>query len=489
MIYNSVTDSSDVHFHNVKFRSVPIDSDVWFTESQFLIAVLKLENNKSSGRDVIFAEHIKYCSLSMLRVICNLFNSFLLHGFLPEAFMTVLIKPVYKKSGSICDMDSYRPIALANCFSKLFEAILRDKLSVYLYTCLNQLGYKRKTGTDFCLYSFKEIIDSYNNANSNVYCCFLDASRAFDRVSHKTLFNMLVSRNVPRIFIRLLAYWYKNQTLAVRWGSCISECFLVSNGVRQGSVLSPYLFCVYVDKISKKLNAVGIGCKVRNLIINHLFYADDLVLFSPCSNGLQTLLHICNSCALELDIEFNILKCKIMIFQCFVFRNCINPVFYLDQHALAECVSYKYLGHYICCNRNDDLDISRQCRFIYAKGNSLIRKFYKCSDDVKVTLFQTHCSSMYSAYLWSRYNQSSLRKLTVAYHGVLKKFLNFPRSTSNSLLFVFYGVPTFQELIRKYIYSFRDRISNSDNALIVEILNSSCAATSTLHRRWFSLLN
>ena len=300
---------------------------------------------------------------------------------------------------------------------------------------------------------------------------------------------MLVSRNVPLIFIRLLAYWYKNQTLAVRWGRCISEYFSVSNGVRQGSVLSPYLFCVYVDKISKKGNAVGIGCEVRNLIINHLFYADDLVLFSPSSSGLQTLHNICNSCALELDIVFNKLKCKIMIFKCFVFRNCINPVFYLDQHALVECVSYKYLGHYICCNRNDDLDISRQCRFIYAKGNALIRKFYKCSDDVKVTLFKAHCSSLYSAYLWSRYNQSSLRKLTVVYHGVLKKFLNYPRSTSNSLLFVFYGVPTFQELIRKYIHSFRDRISNSDNALIVELLNSSCTATSTLHRRWFALLN
>ena len=64
-------------------------------------------------------------------------------------------------------------------------------------------------------------------------------------------------------------------------------------------------------------------------------------------------------------------------------------MFYLDQHALVECVSYKYLGHYIFCNRNDDLDISRQCRFIYAKGNALIRKFYKCSDDVKVTLFKS----------------------------------------------------------------------------------------------------
>ena len=488
-IYNSVCDSADVDFHNVTLRHVPIDSDVWFTESQFLIAVLKLENNKSSGRDVIFAEHIKYCSLSMLRVICKLFNSFLLHGFLPKSFMSVLIKPVYKKSGSINDMSSYRPIALANCFSKLFEAILRDKLLVYLNTCVNQFGYKRKTGTDFCLYTFKEIIDRYNNANSNVYCCFLDASKAYDRVSHKTIFNMLVVRNVPLIFIRLLAYWYKHQTLAVKWGTCISECFSVSNGVRQGSVLSPYLFCIYVDKISECLNCAGIGCKIKNLLINHLFYADDLVLFSPSSRGLQTLLNICNKCALDLDIIFNETKCKVMVFKTAMFRKCINPIFYLGQHDLKECISYKYLGHFITENRSDDCDIARQCRSIYAKGNSLIRKFHSCSDEVKVTLFKAHCSSLYSSYLWSRYTQSAFRKLTVAYHGVLKKFLNFPRCTSNSLLFVFYGVPTFQEIYRKYISGFRNRILNSDNALIVDLLNSNGSATSSLHRRWFSLLH
>ena len=403
--------------------------------------------------------------------------------------MTVLIKPVYKKGGSICDMSSYRPIALANCLSKLFEAMLRDKLFLYLTTCVNQFGYKRKTGTDFCLYAFKEIIDSYNNANSNVYCCFLDASKAYDRVSHKTLFNMLVKRNIPLIFIRVLAYWYRHQTLAVKWGHCISDYFFVSNGVRQGSVLSPYLFCVYVDKISEKLNALGIGCKVSNLIINHLFYADDLVLISPSSSGLQTLLDVCKSCSIDLDILFNESKCKVMIFKSVLFRNCLNPAFYLGEHVLVECLSYKYLGHLICSSRNDDLDILCQCRSIYAKGNSLIRKFYKCSDDVKVTLFKAYCSSMYSSYLWSRYTQASMRKLTVAYHGILKKFLNFPRRTSNSLLFVFYNVPTFQELNRKYIHSFRNRICKSDNALIVSILNSSCMATSTLNRRWFSLLN
>ena len=79
--------------------------------------------------------------------------------------------------------------------------------------------------------------------------------------------------------------------------------------------------------------------------------------------------------------------------------------------------------------------------------------------------------------------------MTVAYHGAFKKFLNYPRYTSNSLLFVFFGVPTFQELIRKYINGFRNRLANSENALIVDILNSSCMSTSTLNRRWFSLLN
>ena len=142
-----------------------------------------------------------------------------------------------------------------------------------------------------------------------------------------------------------------------------------------------------------------------------------------------------------------------MLFKSRLFRNCISPTFKLGLHNLEVCTSYKYLGHFICNNRNDDTDIFRQCRSIYAKGNSLIRRFHSCSDQVKVTLFKAHCTSLYSSYLWSCYSQTAIRKLTVAYHGVLKKFLNFPRCTSNSLLFVFFGVPTFQELNRKYIHA------------------------------------
>ena len=135
-----------------------VNDDVFFSDAQIALSLATLDSNKSCGYDNIFAEHLKFCSASMIRFLCKLFNSFLLHGFLPESFMTVMIKPIFKKGGSVSDWNSYRPIALANCVSKLFEKLLRDKLSVYLYSYANQFGYKSKSGTEMCLFTFKQII-------------------------------------------------------------------------------------------------------------------------------------------------------------------------------------------------------------------------------------------------------------------------------------------------------------------------------------------
>ena len=339
-----------------------------------------------------------------------------------------------------------------------------------------------------CLYTFKEIIDCYNKFDSNIYCCFLDASRAYDRVSHKTLFKMLNDRYVPLIFIRILAYWYKHQSLYIKWGNCLSTPFSVSNGVRQGSVLSPFLFCVYVDKISQRLNETKIGCRLKSLLINHLFYADDLCIFSPSSRGLQTLLDICFNSGSELNILFNQTKCKIMVFKTKTYRNCVVPAFRLGPHKLDVCTSYKYLGHFITDTRSDNTYISRQCRSIYSKGNSLIRTYHKCSDSVKVTLFKSYCTNLYTAELWCNYTQTALRKLAVAYHSILKKMLGYPRNTSNSLLFVYHSVPTFQEVMRKSIFSFKSRLLSSNNILVKDIFLCEYTSASSLCKRWNSLL-
>ena len=74
-----------------------------------------------------------------------------------------------------------------------------------------------------------------------MYVAFLDATKAFDRVNHTKLFANLLKLGVPKWIIKVLVQWYCNQSMCVRWGSAFSDFFLVNNGVRQWSILSPLL--------------------------------------------------------------------------------------------------------------------------------------------------------------------------------------------------------------------------------------------------------
>ena len=78
-----------------------------------------------------------------------------------------------------------------------------------------------------------------------------------------------------------------------------SSFFTISNGVRQGGILSPKLFSVYLDDLSKLLISSGIGCFIDNVCFNHVFYADDLCLMAPCAIALQELLHICHNYSIQ----------------------------------------------------------------------------------------------------------------------------------------------------------------------------------------------
>ena len=106
----------------------------------------------------------------------------------------------------------------------------------------------------------KEIVMKYRNMNSTVFMCFLDASKAFDRVNHEKLFKKLINRGLPGYLVRVLAYWYSHQIMMVRWGDTTSAPFQVNTGVRQGGILFPFLFNVYMDELSSRLNACRIGC-------------------------------------------------------------------------------------------------------------------------------------------------------------------------------------------------------------------------------------
>ena len=132
-----------------------------------------------------------------------------------------------------------------------------------------------------------------------------DASKAFDCINHRKLFKILVDRKGPAYVIKVLVSWYQEQRMCVKWDGMASDTFSVRNGIKQGGILSPKLTYIYVDVLSQQLNKVVVGCCMNCKVINHIYYADDLVLLSPSTHGMQKLLNECETYASKYGMKFN----------------------------------------------------------------------------------------------------------------------------------------------------------------------------------------
>ena len=181
-------------------------------------------------------------------------------------------------------------------------------------------------------------------------------------------------------------------------------------------------------------------------------YADDLVLISPSTYGMSKLIEECQKYGLEFDIKFNSNKSAIMFFLSDTMDNINLPPFKINNEIIEVVKSYTYLGHIITNKLSDDLDILKQRRKFFAKGNSILRKFFMCTIEVKVTLFKSYCSSIYMAHLWTNYSHNNLNKLYIAYHNTLKLFIGVSKREHTRPICVNLIIKYCPSLIRNYIY-------------------------------------
>ena len=220
-----------------------------------------MKPGKAPGVDNVTAEHIVYAHPAIVMHLTKLFNAMIVHGYVPNNFGTSIIVPLVKdRCGDVSKLANYRAISLSPVFAKLFEACMSSKFGVYLHSRDLQFGFKKHSSCTSAVYVAQQVIQYYAKRGSTVYIAALDASKAFDRINHNTLVNKLRSRDSPMCFIQIIVNWYSKLSATVRWNGVLSRYFNVYCGVRQGGVLSPLLFNLYVDDLLVEFEAKKLGC-------------------------------------------------------------------------------------------------------------------------------------------------------------------------------------------------------------------------------------
>ena len=233
-----------------------------------------------NGTDILFS------------CLANAFHLMITHGITCEKFNKSFLVPIPKdKRKSLNDSNNYRAIALSSIICKVLEYIILDRMNTISTSDL-QCGFKKDYSTVLCSFLVSESLQYYVNNSSTVYTLFLDASKAFDRINHITLFNRLIDRGICPLIIRIIAMMYNVGTAAIKWNDCISDTFRMKNGVKQGSVLSPFLFALYLDPLLDSISMSKFGCYIGDLPANVFSYADDVVVLTPSLTSLKHLIKL-----------------------------------------------------------------------------------------------------------------------------------------------------------------------------------------------------
>ena len=214
-------------------------------------------------------------------------------SIVPDNFGSGLIIPLVKdKMGDVNSLDYYRGITLIPVVAKLSELVILELCSEYLVSDDLQFGFKPSVGCMDASFVFKSVIQYYSDKGGTVYAASLDISKAFDKVSHRKLLNILVDTGLPHVLICVISNWYSQLYVAVRWKGVISTSFHVCSGVQQGSTLSLSLFNVFINLLIVRLRHLGLGCHDGCHFVGCILYADDIILLSTSVTGLKTYVEV-----------------------------------------------------------------------------------------------------------------------------------------------------------------------------------------------------
>lgn len=327
--------------------------------------------------------------------------------------------------------------------AKIFMGVLLSRLESWVecYKILNeyQAGFRKGYSTVDCIYSLISIVKLHcMEPKKKVYAFFVDFKAAFDSVDRNSLFYKLLNQGVSSKFINILRILYRKTESCVWDGERVSEWFETNMGVKQGCLLSPLLFALFLNDLHDALDG---GVNIARWQIKILMYADDVVILSDTPQKLQQMINqLANYCQ-HWNLSVNLDKSKVMIFGSGG-RRARNEKWTFMDTPLEIVKSYLYLG--IDLTPKLSLHQHLKKKLTAAKssinavwGNIIAKDVIPISSKMKIFAAVNRSFMCYGAQVWGSAEYDEVEKLQRFF---LKKLICLPSSTPNYMLHLESGV-------------------------------------------------
>ena len=414
-------------------------------------AVKETKSGKAPGLDGIPADIYKYGGIEQKDQLLSLYNACLEKGALPQDFKDALIVTVYKKKGDRSDCGNHRGISLLSIAGKILAKIILGRIQDISENVLpeSQCGFRANRSTIDMIFTLRQLQEKSKEQHRPLYIVFVDFSKAFDTVDRETLWKVLKIYGCPDDLIKLVREFHDGMNGRVSVGGDISDLFEIKHGVKQGCVLAPTLFALYLaavlDTMSINLDA-GVYIKTRmdggglfnlsrlksekhsrKVCIRELLYADDSALVSNSLEEVQEITNKFAEAAKLFGLRINVSKTEFLFQPAPDGQYPTHPTVTVDGTPLKEATVFTYLGSTVSNNALADVEVERRIQAANKSFGALHKRLWSRHDVKMVTKVKVYNAAVIPSLLYGTealtLYERHIKQLTAVQLGHLRRLL------------------------------------------------------------------
>ena len=348
--------------------------------SEIQEAIKMLKKDKSPGVDNIPGELIQAGGEHMATALHNICNQIWKNVKWPQSWTRSLVIPLPKK-GDLKVCNNYRTLSLISHPSKVLLRVILNRLKQQAKEIIaeEQAGFVKGRSTVEQIFNLRSIIEKYQEHQLELYHVFIDFKKAFDRVWHEALWATMNQYNINKTLISLIEELYNQATSSVYLEGDFGDWFRTTVGVRQGCLLSPTLFNVFLERImTDALEGHDATVSIGGRTVSNLRFADDIDGLAGSEAELSQLVQRLNTSCSSFGMEISAEKTKIMTN---THANGLRNDIVINGSTLQHVNQFIYLGAIVTDNGSRSEILSRM-----AKAQSSLSKLKTVWEDKNISI-------------------------------------------------------------------------------------------------------